>query len=60
MSQQPFLISEDSAHWAENGTFQTPYDSSQQFDLLFIHLHVIDALPDSPHLTICRFYKADK
>ena len=58
MSQQPFLISEDSAHLAENGTFQTAYVSSPQFDLIFIqfiHLHVIDALPKSPHLTNCRY-----
>jgi hypothetical protein len=36
MSQHPiliFLISADSAHSAENVTFQTPYDSSPQFDL---------------------------
>src|SRR5262245_60870015 len=51
MSQHPFLISPDSAHLAENGTFQTAYDSSPQFDLIFIHLRVIDALPESPHLT---------
>jgi hypothetical protein len=43
MSQHPFLISEDSAHLAENGTFQTAYHSSPEFDLIFIHLHLIDA-----------------
>jgi hypothetical protein len=43
MSEHPFLTSENSAHLAEaeNGTFQTAYDSSPQFDLIFIHLHVI-------------------